>query len=200
MQMDKINVGSLVDAKMTRGREQIQSFDPRGEFYAEHWRDGKLLSRQKFPNGITDEGKAKIFDLYFDEDDTTVPQDAYIGLINWPGSTPTLLAADTYTTHAGWTEFTAYKVAADGTKRAEWDADASTGAGTVSISNASPATFDFDANGDVYGIFVVTGLTAEIELQSNVTAGNILWAHGGLATEIAVVSGDQLKITYTVNA
>lgn len=176
-------------------------FAPGGVFHLEHWRNGKRLSSQEVFNGITDEGKKKILDLYFLYSDTEVPDDStygvYIGLINTGAS---LAAADTYVSHAGWAEYTNYKVgAAD--KRGKWTVGAASGSGTVSITNASPITYDIDgAGGTIYGIYTVSGTIAEIELQSNTTAGNKLWATAALASELAVISGDQLKITYTVNA
>ncbi len=196
MNSDKLRVREQIGAQMIRGRSVNSGFNPRGKFHVEHWRGGKLLRRQEFANGITDEGKQKIFDLYFLATDTDVPQTAYIGLIL---SGSTLDATDTYETHGGWIEFTAYTVGGQA-KRAIWGTGASTGAGTVTITNASPATFDFTGTFIVNGIFVVTGTTAEIELISNVTAGNALWSTGDLAAPLSVVNADQLKITYTVNA
>ncbi len=198
--MHNVKVNSEIKSQMIRKREQVQGFSPNGKFHIEHWRDGKCINRQEFANGITDEGKKKIFGLYFFYSDVDVPngssEKTYIGLVN-TGST--LASGDTYVTHAGWTEFTSYTVSASA-KRGEWIAGAATGAGTVSITNAAPVTFDFTGSGTVDGIFVVSGTTTEIEIQSNVTAGNILWSTGDLAAPLAVVSADQLKITYTVNA
>ncbi len=195
-----LEIKSAISSNMVRSRGEVQGFSPNGKFHAEHWRDGKCISRQEFANGITDEGKKKIFDLYFQYSDVDVPNGStekmYIGLVN-TGST--LASGDTYVTHAGWTEFTSYTVSASA-KRGEWIAGVATGAGTVSITNASPVTFDFTGSGTVDGIFVVSGTTTEIEVQSDVTAGNKLWSTGDLAAPLAVVSADQLKITYTVNA
>ncbi len=195
-----LEIKSEIKSQMTRNRVEVQGFNPNGKFHAELWRDGRCIHREEFANGITDEGKKKIFDLYFQYSDVDVPNGStekmYVGLIN-TGST--LAAADTYVTHAGWTEFTSYTVSA-AAKRGEWIAGAATGAGTVSITNASPVTFDFTGSGTVDGIFVVSGTTTEIEVQSDVTAGNKLWSTGDLAAPLAVVSADQLKITYTVNA
>lgn len=198
--MNEIKLEQKVNTQLIRKREIPSQLNPSGKFHLEHWRDGELLSKQEVFNGVTDEGKKKILDLYFYYTDTEVPDDAtygvYIGLINTGAS---LAAADTYTSHAGWTEYTNYKVgAAD--KRGKWTTGAASGSGTVSITNGTAITYDIDgAGGTVYGIFTVSGTITEIEVQSNVTAGNKLWATAALASELAVVSGDQLKITYTVN-
>ena len=197
---DSLNFSENIGAQVVRKREELSLFDPKGRFYIEHWRDGKMIGKQEFANGIKDEGKKKIFDLYFLYSDVEVPEDStyaiYIGLINTGASEA---AADTYVSHAGWTEFTSYTVSA-AAKRGKWTASAATGAGTVTSTNASPVTFDFTGSGTVYGIFVVSGTITEIEVHSDVTAGNKMWSSGALASEIAVVNGDQLKITYTVNA
>lgn len=187
-------------AQTIRKRELPMDLLLTGKFHLELIRDGKVISRQEVFNGITDEGKKKILDLYFYYSDVEVPDDStygiYIGLINTGAS---LAAADTYVSHAGWTEYTNYKVSA-ADKRGEWVTGAASGSGTVSITNGTPIEYDIDgAGGTVYGIFVCTGTIAEIELQSNTTAGNKLWATAALASELAVTSGDQIKITYTVN-
>ena len=199
--MNNIKLEQKVGTNMVRNRVVPSVVTLGGKFHLEHIRDGKIISRQDVTNGITDEGKKKILNLYFYYTDTEVPEDGtyalYIGLINTGAS---LAAADTYVSHAGWAEYINYKVgAAD--KRGKWTAGAASGAGTVSIVNGTAITYDIDgAGGTIYGIFVCSGTIAEIELQSNVTAGNKLWATAALASELVVVSGDQLKITYTVNA
>jgi hypothetical protein len=200
MNASEIKLEQIVNTKIIRNRGIPTPIDLSGKFHLEHWRDGKLLSSQEVFNGVTDEGKKKILDLYFYYTDTEVPDDVtygvYIGLINTGAS---LAAADTYTTHAGWTEYTNYKVSASD-YRGKWTTGAASGSGTVSITNGTAITYDIDgAGGTIYGIFVVSGTITEIRTQSDVTAGNKLWATGALASELAVVSGDQLKITYTVN-
>ncbi len=199
--MNNIKLEQKISTQLIRNRGIPTPINLTGKFYLEHIRDGKVIDKQEVWNGITDEGKKKILDLYFLYSDVEVPDDStygvYIGLINTGAS---LAAADTYTTHGGWTEYTNYKVSA-ADKRGKWTVGAASGSGTVSITNGSAITYDIDgAGGTVYGIYTVSGTIAEIELQSNVTAGNKLWATAALASELAVVSGDQLKITYTVNA
>lgn len=195
-----MNLEQDVGVDVVRKRDFINDLMLKGRFNVEHWRDGKKIRTYDGLNGITDEGKSKILELYFLYSDTEVPEDGtygvYIGLINTGAS---LADADIYATHAGWTEYTNYKVSA-ADKRGKWTVGAATGSGTVSITNASPITFDIDgAGGTVYGIYIVSGTITEIEAQSDTSAGNVLWATGAFASEIPVISGDQLKITYTVN-
>lgn len=199
----KLKFESKVSMQVIRGRKPETQINIQGRFFVEHIRDGKVINKQEVFNGITDEGKKKILNLYFYETDVEVPEGGtygvYIGLINTGAS---LASTDIYATHAGWTEYTNYKVSA-ADKRGEWGGatGAASGTGTISITNAAAITYDIDgAGGTIYGIFVVSGAIAEIELQSDTQAGNVLWATAALASELAVTSGDQLKITYTVNA
>ena len=199
--MNTVKLAQKVTANMVRNRVVPTPITLSGRFNLEHWRDGKLLKKFDITNGITDEGKKKILDLYFLYSDTEVPEDGtyavYIGLIATGAS---LAAADTYVSHAGWSEYTNYKVGASD-YRGKWTVGAASGSGTVSITNGTAIIYDIDgAGGTIYGIFTVSGTITEIRAQSDVTAGNKLWATAALASELAVVSGDQLKITYTVNA
>ncbi len=199
--MSNMKLQQKAEAKMVRPRAVPSEISLEGKFHLEHYRKGKLIHKEEVLNGITDEGKKKILDLYFLYSDTDVPDDAteavYIGLIDTGAS---LAAADTYVTHAGWSEYINYKVgAAD--YRGKWTVGAATGAGTVSITNGTQITYDIDgAGGTVYGIFTCSGTITEIRDQSDVTAGNKLWATAALAVELTVTTGDQIKLTYTVNA
>jgi len=197
--LDQFEAEQSVQVNILRQRDNVIQFNPKGKFHLEHWRNGKLLSRQEFANGITDEGKKKLLNLYFYYSETGKPDGAtygvYIGLINTGAS---LASGDTYTSHSGWTEFTNYTVGGN-SYRANWAPGAATGTGTISITNASALTYDITgAGGTIYGIFTCSGIITEIRAQGNTTAGNKLWATGALAAELAVVSGDQLKLTYTV--
>jgi len=201
MKAATINLAQKVGTQVTRKRELPTGLMLGGRFHLEHIRGGRVIDKQDITNDITDEGKKKILNLYFYETDQEIPDGVtdgvYIGLIDTGAS---LAAADTYVSHGGWTEYANYKVSSND-YRGEWGAGAASGAGTVSITNAAAITYDIDgAGGTIYGIFVCSGAITEIRAQSDVTAGNTLWATAALAAELAVVSGDQLKITYTVNA
>ncbi len=197
-----MNFGHLVESAqrvavaLVRPRQAKSKLHPKGRFFIEHWRNGDLLGKIDITNGITDEGKAALLDLTFGAGSVTASN--YIGLVD---DNPVFADADTYTSHAGWTEFTNYKVAA-ANERGQWSPGAATGTGTVSITNAAPITFDIDgAGGTIAGIFVVQGVTAEIEIQGDTTGGNILWSTALFASgDVPTISGDQLKVTYTLSA
>ena len=154
----------------------------RGRFVFEHWRNGILLAQMDFPNGITVEGKNDNLDAYFRNQ--TQPTNWYLGLIDATGYTA-LSENDTMSSHAGWTELTAYNEAT----RPEWAPDA---ASSKSITNATARDFTINASKTIKGGFVVS---------NNTKAGTsgILWATALAAADINVSATDVLKVTYTVN-
>ena len=150
-------------------------------FTVEHWRSDKLLSVDKLPNAITDEGKIFLLDVMFE--DTAKSATWYIGLIDNAGYTQ-LAAADTLAVQAGWSEFTDY--AAHPTRQT-WDNDA---AADGAITNTTTADFTIDANGsEIKGVFCTN------DVDSNTGK---LWATAIWATAKEVESGDIFKVKYTV--
>jgi hypothetical protein len=166
-----------------RGRVTDDMFKPRGKFIVEHIRDGVVIGTYEFPNGITNEGKNTIFDVMFNS--ATQITTWYIGLVSLSGFSA-LADADTLASHAGWTEFTGYTQA----NRVTWGSGASA---SQVVTNSTPATFDMNATGTVKGIFIASNNT------KGGTTGK-LWATALFTADVPVVSADQLKITYTLNA
>lgn len=173
----------------TRPTDQLNL---RGVFRVEHRRGGKLLATYNIRNAITIEGKNKLLDVMFHG--TAALATWYIGLVDGGGS-PTPVEGDTYEEIGGtnsWAEFTTY----DEATRGEWTEGA---AAAKAITNASPVVFNISASGTVYGLFLAGGATAAT--KSDATAGNTLWSvaafTGGTVT---VADGDQLNVTYTVQA
>lgn len=112
----------------------------------------------------------------------------FLALIN--GSSPTIIAADTYASH-GFTENTNY----DEATRPQW-VDA--GAASQSISNtASPATFTISANSQtIGGAFLVSFSTKGNTAQ----AGARLYAAGAFASAKALDDNETLDVTATFTA
>ena len=134
-------------------------------------------------NGITTVGLNHILDTEFHA--TAQVTTWAMGLING-GSAPTLAAADTMGSHAGWTEYTAY----DETNRVTWDEGA---ASAGSVTNATTMDFSMNATGTVAGGFLTSsstkgGTTGVLFMTATFSGGNQ-----------AVGSGDTLKLTYTLN-
>lgn len=154
-----------------------------GFFIVEHIRNGAAIHREKCKNGVTNEGKDDALDVLFHNQSATHPW--YIGLIDDDGGV-VLAAADTMSSHTGWSEATGY---AEGTRQ-EWDEAA---ANIQSITSSTTADFSMNATDTIYGVFVTSDST------KSGTSGT-LWATAAFASGIPVVNGDTLRITYTVNA
>jgi hypothetical protein len=146
--------------------------------------DGQLKSERTAEiNGITTAGLNHILDTEFHAG--TQVTTWYLGLING-GSTPTLAAADTMSSHAGWTEYTTYSQ----TNRVAWDETAA-----ASGSNTSNTTSDFSMNGSGT---VAGGFLTSVSTKSGTTGTLFMTAtfSGGNQT---VSNGDTLKLTYTLS-
>jgi hypothetical protein len=160
--------------------------NPKGKFIVEHLdKDGKLLGKYEFPNGITNSGKNLLLDVMFSDETAVAAAGWYIGLIDLSGYSA-LAAADAMSSHAGWNEFTSYS---EGT-RVAWGPGS---AASQSITNASPATFNISGSGTVKGVFVTSG-------SGKSGTSGYLWATALFSADVPVSNGDQLKVTYTVSA
>ena len=176
-------------------------FDPRGFFAVEHWRNGLLFATHRFKNGIVNEGKDSILDVYFDSG--TQITTWYMLLID-NASFSALAAADTYDdidqAGNGWDEFKTYTDNGNSSStvtRPVWNPDPASG---QSISNSSQTIFDITGTATVKGLAIVGGGAASANKGDHAADGT-LWATALFDQgDTAVVNGDQLKITYTVSA
>lgn len=155
----------------------------RGRFRVEHFdKDGNLKATYRVPNGIVDVGLNKILEDMFNGGSQSSTW--YIGLVDNSGFSA-FANADTMASHAGWNESTAYTE----TARPEWTAGT---AASRSITNASTVDFSVNATTTLKGIFIVDNAT-----KSGTTG--TLWSTASFASNVSAVSGDTLKITYTVS-
>lgn len=155
-----------------------------GKFMMQVLRAGAVVASIDVTNAVTTEGKNKIFDSFFRNQ--AQPATWYIGLLNGDGTFTGTAVTDTMSSHAQWTEFTAYTEAV----RQTW---VTVAASNGSISNTTAATFNINATGSVRGIFITSD-----NVKNGVTG--ILWSTGLFTANLSVVNGDQVKITYTVAA
>lgn len=173
-----------------------------GRYVVEHLRGGKKIAEYELKNGIVNEGLNSILGVYFFA--ATPFATWYLGLIDNSGFT-TLASDDIYDdiNQAGnqWDEFDDYTDANNGNSavtRPEWPTDAPSG---ESITNSTQAIYDITATGTVKGIFAVAGTNAATKGDHTSGTAHVLWStalfSGG---NVSVVNGDQLKVTYTVNA
>lgn len=112
----------------------------------------------------------------------------YIGLYG-AGSTNNPAASDTMSSHAGWTEVTAYSQA---TRPAATFGVPTTANPSVATNSASPASFTINATTTVGGAFLTSNNT------KSGTTGTLFSAVDFSAPgDRSVVSGDVLQVTYS---
>jgi hypothetical protein len=113
----------------------------------------------------------------------------YLGLITGPGSGTTIIAANTMSSHAGWTENTGYSNA---TRPAATFGTATTADPSVIDNSASPASFSINATSTIAGAFLVNNST------KGGTTGTLFSASDFQSPgDRSVVSADTLNVTYT---
>lgn len=161
-------------------------------------KDGNLKWTDEFPNLVVAVGKQLMLDtLLSGTSYTTVGP--YLGLIS--GSSPTFLAADTMSSHSGWTEFTNYTVGGSAVRgTASFSSATSSGLSpsNVTTKTASAITYTITgAGGTVGGCFLVTGSGAS-STQSN-TSGT-LYSAGAFSTAKVTTAGDTVSVTYSTTA
>lgn len=179
----------------------IQSFNPKGRFTVEHHRNGELINSYDFPNGIVNEGKDSIFNIMFDAD--TQITTWYMALIDNANYTA-IADTDTYDNidqvGNGWDEFQTYTDpgnADSALTRPVWNPDAASG---QSISNSTQVVFDITGTATVKGLFICGGGAGSASKGDHAADGT-LWSTALFDQgDTAVLSGDQLKVTYTVSA
>jgi len=191
---DTISFRQEAACELVRPVAQIsEQIHVRGRFQVEHWRGGELIGTYAIRNAIVNEGKNKLLNVMFHE--VTAIATWYLLLVDGAGS-PTLAAGDTYAQingTNGWDEYVGYTES----PRGEWTEGA---AASQSITNASPVVFNMNASGSVYGLGVVGGGSAP-STKNDAAGGGTLWAAAQFTSgTVPVLNGDQLKVTYTVNA
>lgn len=114
----------------------------------------------------------------------------YIGLYG-AGASNTPAAADTMSSHAGWTEVVPYSNA---TRPACTFGTPTTANPSVATNSASPASFTINATATVGGAFLVSNST-----KSGSTGILYSAADFGSPGDRSVASGDILTLTYTLS-
>ncbi len=200
MSMGKFSINQRASVGVGRKRGLEDSFKPSGIYVVEHWRQGLLLETFKAHNGVTNEGKDDILDVYFDVvAKITTWYMALIDLSNFTALAP----GDTYDNidqaGNGWDEFKTYTDpgnADSSVTRPVWNPDP---ASAQSISNSSQTVFDITGSATVKGLAIV-GRGVAANTKGDHAADGTLWSTALFDQgDTVVVNGDQLKITYTVN-
>ncbi len=175
--------------------------DVKGRYIVEHWRAGQKINEYHFPNGITNEGKDHLLNVHFNA--LAAMTAWYMGLVdnlNYSALDATDLYDDIDQAGNGWDEFTLYTDAGNGDSavtRPAWDEAA---ASAQSITNNTVTVFDITGSGTVKGLFLCAGTNANTKGDHTAGTAHKLWATALFSGDVAVLSSDQLKVTYTVSA
>jgi hypothetical protein len=161
--------------------------------------DGNIKWEEEFPNLVNAVGKQLMFDTLLRTSGTYTTVGPFLGLIS--GASPTFAAADTMTSHGGWTEFINYTVGGSAVRgTAVFTASTSTGTTPSNVTTCAAAAITYTitgAGGTVGGCFLVTGSGA-VSTQSS-TAGT-LYSAGAFATAKVTTAGDTVSVTYSTTA
>lgn len=146
--------------------------------------DGKVRWRDKAKNGVTNTALNSVLDVYLGNQ--TQIASWYIGLVDNSGFSA-FAAADTASSHSGWSETTAYTEST----RPQWSPAA---ASSQSVTNTSTVDFSINATKTIRGLFLISNST------KGGTSGTLFSTASFSGGNQSVNSGDTLKVTYTVSA
>lgn len=148
--------------------------------------DGNIKWAETMDNLVVNVGLQDMNTQYFKGSAYTAAW--YLGLYG-SGATNNPAASDTMSSHAGWTEVTAYS---QSTRPAATFGTATTANPSVISNSASPATFSINGTTTVGGAFLTSNST-----KSGTTG--ILFSAADFSSpgDRSVVNGDTLTVTYT---
>jgi hypothetical protein len=191
--MEKITIGSNVDASVVRGGGMQEEAGIHGRYTVECiGPDGQVKWTDTIENTVATVGKNLALDTFLAGSSYTVTG-PYMGLIS-STSYSSISAADTMASHAGWLEagnanaptYTSPR------KTAAWS---SASAGAKALSSA--LSFAITGTGTVKGAFMVYGSGAVTTIDN--TSGTLLSAGLFSGGDKAVGNGDTLNVSYSMS-
>jgi hypothetical protein len=149
-------------------------------------KDGNLKWEESTHNLVVNVGLADMNDKYFEG--VSYSAAWYLGLVDGPGAGNTYAAADTMSSHAGWTENAGYS---QSTRVAATFGSATVADPSVIDNSGSVAIFSINATSTIAGAFLTSDDT------KSGTSG-ILFSVSNFQSpgDRSVVSGDTLNVTY----
>ena len=187
MTIEKTKATDVVSSGLTCNTKASEDAKATGVFEIKcHDKDGNLKWEAQSKNLVVNAGLAYMAGSAL----TSVTQITswYIGLYGAAASN-TPAAADTMSSHAGWTEVVAYS---NGTRVAATFVTATTANPSVVTNSASPATFNINGTTTVGGAFLTSG-----SAKSGTTGTLFSAADFGSPGDRSVVNSDTLSVTYT---
>jgi len=186
MIINKAKSTDVVGASVQKGKDVSEGLKGGGVFTIQCFdKDGNLKWEDRSHNLVVNVGLADMNDKYFSGSGYTAAW--YIGLYG-AGASNDPAAGDTMSSHAGWTEVTAYS---QSTRPAATFGSATVADPSVINNSGSVAVFSINATTTVGGAFLTSDNT------KSGTSG-ILFSAADFASpgDRAVVSGDTLNVTY----
>lgn len=176
----------LVQGTVEMKKSAGESLSAKGRFTVECFdKDGNLKWKEENDNLVVNVGLQDMNTKYFSGSSYTAAW--YIGLYG-AASSNNPAAGDTMSSHAGWTEVTAYSQA---TRPAAVFGTATTANPSVISNSASVAVFSINGTTTVGGAFLTSNNT------KSGTTGTLFSASDFQAPgDRSVVSGDTLNVTY----
>jgi len=187
--IDKAKSTDNVSAGLVAGTRSTENALALGQFNFECiGADGKVKWTGVVPNLVVNAGLAYMAGSAL----TSVTQITawFIGLYG-AGASNTPAAADTMSSHAGWTENVGYSNA---TRVACTFVTATTANPSVATNTASPASFSINATSTVGGAFLTSG-SAKSGTTGTLFSASDFTSPG----DRSVVSSDTLNVTYTLS-
>jgi hypothetical protein len=186
---DKVKSKDVASSSLIAGGSAADSASAKGVYKIQcHDKDGNLKWEDEAPNLVVNVGLQDMNAKYFTGSAYTAAW--YIGLYG-SGATNSPAAGDTMSSHAGWTEVTAYSQA---TRPACTFGTPTTANPSVATNSASPASFSINGTTTVGGAFLTSNNT------KGGTTGTVYSAADFSAPgDRSVVSGDTLSVTYTLS-
>lgn len=180
-------LAALLGQAVARGIWTAQAYYPWEKSHGGLWGREKKGPLDVWENLITNQGLDNILDVHLSA--ATQITTWYLLLIN--GASPTIAAANTYASHAGWSENTSY----DEANRPTWT---EAGVSSQAITNsASPATFTISANSQTIG---GAALVSNNTKGDTAAAGAKLYAAGAFTSAKALDDNETLDVTATFTA
>jgi len=187
MTIEKTKATDVVSSGLTCNTKAGEVAQATGVFEIKcHDKDGNLKWEAQSKNLVVNVGLAYMAGTALTS--TAQITTWYLGLYG-AASSNTPAAADTMSSHAGWTEVVAYS---NGTRVATTFVAATTANPSVVTNSASPAVFNINGTTTVGGAFLTSG-----SAKSGTTGTLFSAADFGSPGDRSVVNSDTLSVTYT---